>query len=165
MHFASDNTGPVHPTIMQALSEANAGYAPSYGTDPLMSEVETRIREIFEAPEAAVYLVATGTAANCLGLACLAPPTHTVFCTPNAHIHEDECNAPEFYTGGAKLTLVGETDKMTSHTLRAAIDAEEIRGVHGPQRGPVSLTQATEKGQIYSLAELCALTELSLIHI
>ena len=161
MHFASDNTGPVHPTIMQALSEANAGYAPSYGTDPLMSEVETRIREIFEAPEASVYLVATGTAANCLGLACLAPPTHTVFCTPNAHIHEDECNAPEFYTGGAKLTLVGKTDKMTSHTLRAAIDAEEIRGVHGPQRGPVSLTQATEKGQIYSLAELCALTEVA----
>ena len=64
MHFASDNTGPVHPTIMQALSEANAGYAPSYGTDPLMSEVETRIREIFEAPEASVYLVATGTASR-----------------------------------------------------------------------------------------------------
>ncbi|EAQ05118.1 L-threonine aldolase, low-specificity, putative [Pseudooceanicola batsensis HTCC2597] len=164
MFFASDNTGPVHPQIMDALARANDGYATPYGNDPLMDEVRTRLREIFEAPEAAVYLVATGTAANCLGLACIAPPTHTVFCSPNAHIHEDECNAPEFYTGGAKLTLVGTEDKITPEVLHATIAAEGSRGVHGPQRGPVSLTQATEKGQIYDLDELAALSAVARDH-
>lgn len=161
MFFGSDNTGPVHPQIMEAMTQANTGYATPYGADPLMDEVRTRLREIFEAPEAAVYLVATGTAANCLGLATLCPPTHTIFCAPHAHIHVDECNAPEFYTGGGKLTLVGSDDKLTPDALRRAISAEGIRGVHGPQRGPVSLTQATEFGQTYSVEEISALSAVA----
>jgi len=45
----------------------------------------------------------------------------------------------EFYTGGTKLTLVpGDDAKMTAQSLRKSILAEETRGVHGPQRGPVS---------------------------
>jgi threonine aldolase len=158
MFFASDNSGPVHPKIMQALMDANQGYAMPYGNDLIMEEVRAQIRELFEAPEAAVYLVATGTAANCLGLATRARSWDTIFCSPTAHIHEDECNGPEFTTGGAKLTLVGRDDKMTPDALRAAIKAEEVRGVHGPQRGPVSITQVTERGQVYSLPELRALT-------
>ena len=73
-----------------------------------------------------------------------------------AHIHEDECNAPEFYSG-AKLTLVPGGEKMTPQALRQAIAGEETRGVHGPQRGPVSITQVTERGTVYSLEELRAL--------
>jgi threonine aldolase len=157
MYFASDNAGPAHPAIMDALAKSNEGYALPYGADPIMDEVRAQIREIFEAPEAAVYLVATGTAANSLALATLCQPFETVFCAPVAHIHEDECNAPEFYTGGAKLTLVGDADKMTPEALRASIEAEESRGVHGPQRGPVSITQVTERGTVYSVEELTAL--------
>lgn len=157
MMFASDNTGPVHPEVLALLAEANDGHAMPYGADPLMDEVRRSLRDIFEAPEAAIYLVATGTAANALALATLGQPWQTVFCTPVAHIHEDECNAPEFYSGGSKLTLVGHGDKMAPEDLRAAIDAQEVRGVHGPQRGPVSLTQATERGSVYSAAELEAL--------
>jgi threonine aldolase len=156
MYFASDNSGPVHPQVMAALNAANEGYQMAYGADTLMNEVRDRIRGIFEAPGAAVYLVATGTAANSLALATLANPWDTIFCSPVAHIHEDECNAPEFYTG-AKLTLVPGADKMTPEALRGAIQAEETRGVHGPQRGPVSITQVTERGSVYSLAELQAL--------
>lgn len=158
MFFASDNSGPVHPQVMEAVAAANDGYALGYGADPQMEEVRAQIRALFEAPEAAVYLVATGTAANALALATLCQPWQTVFCSPTAHIHEDECNAPEFYSGGAKLTLVGSEDRMTADTLRAAILAEETRGVHGPQRGPVSITQVTERGQVYFLDELRALT-------
>ncbi len=33
MNFASDNRGPAHPKIVEALSEANSGYADSYGGD------------------------------------------------------------------------------------------------------------------------------------
>ncbi|MDK3017436.1 threonine aldolase family protein [Pseudodonghicola flavimaris] len=161
MFFASDNAGPVHPRVLAALTEANQGYAPSYGADAVMDRVRNRIREIFEAPEAAVHLVATGTAANALALASLTAPYETVFCTPVAHIHEDECNAPEFFSAGAKLTLVPGGDKMTPEALRRTIRAEGNRGVHGPQRGPVSLTQATERGGVYSVAEIAALTAVA----
>ncbi len=154
MYFASDNSGPVHPEVMAALVEANDGYQMAYGADTLMDEVRARIRDIFEAPEAAVYLVATGTAANSIALATLSEPFQTIFCTPVAHIHEDECNAPEFYTSGAKLTLVPGGDKMTADALRTSIASEESRGVHGPQRGPVAITQVTERGSVYTLAEL-----------
>ena len=158
MFFASDNSGPVHPQVMDALAEANSGFTMAYGADPLMDEVRTRLREVFEAPDAAIYLVATGTAANSLALATMCQPYETVFCSPTAHIHEDECNAPEFYSGGAKLTLVAGSDKMTPDALRGAIAGEETRGVHGPQRGPVSITQVTERGSVYTLDELNALT-------
>lgn len=157
MYFASDNTGPVHPEIMAALSAANEGYAMGYGADAIMDEVREKIREIFEAPEAAVFLVATGTAANSLALATLSTPWQTVFCSPVAHIQEDECNAPEFFSGGAKLTLVPGGDKMTPEALRATIAGEETRGVHGPQRGPVSITNVTERGTVYSVDEVAAL--------
>ena len=155
MNFASDNTGPVHPKVIEALVRANEGYAMPYGGDDLSRRTADRIRAVFEAPEAAVYLVATGTAANSLILACMAPPWSTIFCAPHAHINEDECNAPEFYSGGAKLTLVGgENAKIGPDLLAAAIEAEQSRGVHGPQRGPVAITQATEKGTVYLLDEL-----------
>ncbi|MFS4580592.1 threonine aldolase family protein [Phaeobacter sp. C3_T13_0] len=161
MHFASDNSGPANPAILAAIATANAGYAMGYGADEEMVKVTARIREIFEAPEAAVYLVATGTAANVLALSTLVQPWQTLFCTGPAHINMDECNAPEFYAGGAKLTLVTGADKMTPADLRTAIEGEENRGVHGPQRGPVSITQVTEFGTVYSLDELGALCDVS----
>ncbi|RME15921.1 MAG: low specificity L-threonine aldolase [Alphaproteobacteria bacterium] len=161
MFFASDNAGPVHPKVMTALVAANEGHALPYGADDLMTAVRSHLREVFEAPEAAVYLVATGTAANSLALATLCAPFETVFCTPVAHIHEDECNAPEFFTGGAKLTLVGDGAKMSPEVLRAAIAAEESRGVHGPQRGPVSLTNVTERGTVYTPGEIAALSAVA----
>ncbi len=162
MYFESDNAGPVHPKVMAALLAANEGYAHAYGADAIMDEVRARIRSLFEAPEAAVYLVATGTAANALALATLCKPWETVFCTAPAHIQTDECNAAEFYTGGAKLTLVPGADaKMTPEALRKVIEVEEKRGVHGPQRGPVALTNVTELGTVYSARELAALTSVA----
>ncbi|MDP4990310.1 MAG: aminotransferase class V-fold PLP-dependent enzyme [Marivita lacus] len=161
MFFASDNSGPVPQAVLDVLAEANAGHMMGYGADPLMDEVRQRIRDLFEAPEAAVYLAATGTAANALALATLIEPFDTVFCTPMAHIEEDECNAPEFYTGGAKLTLVEGADRMTPDALTHAIESQGNRGVHGPRRGAVSITQVTEMGNVYTLPELKALCDVS----
>ena len=111
MWFTSDNAAAAAPEVLAAVAAANAGHAHSYGADAASARVVARVREIFEAPEAAVYLVATGTAANALALACLCPPWATVYCHRNAHVAEDECGAPEFYSGGAKLTLIdGRTD-------------------------------------------------------
>jgi threonine aldolase len=165
VNFASDNTGPVHPHVLEALVRANAGHATSYGADTIMESVRRRLRDLFEAPEAAVYLVATGTAANALILATLTRPWQTVFCSRVAHVHEDECGAPEFFTGGAKLTLVETVEgKMTPGGLRTAIGGEESRGVHGVQRGPVTITQATERGTVHSLEELGALCGVAKAH-
>ena len=161
MFFASDNAGPALPEVMQALTDANAGYQMPYGNETIMDEVRQTLRDLFEAPEAMIYLVTTGTAANSLALASYTQPWDTIFCSPVAHIHEDECNAPEFYAGGAKLTLVPGTDRMTPDALRATITNEQNRGVHGPQRGPVSITQVTEQGGVYSVEEIQALSAVA----
>ena len=160
MQFASDNTGPVHPKVLESLSRANEGYAMGYGADPIMEDVTARIRDLFDAPEAAVHLVINGTTANSLILATMSNPWDTIFCADIAHIEEDEANAPEFFTGGAKLTLVpSDGGKIAPDDLQTKIEAQGNRGVHGPQRGPLSITQATETGSIYSLPEIKALTD------
>ena len=161
MFLASDNTGPALPQVMAALAGANTGHVPSYGADDLSARATALVREVFEAPEAAVLFVATGTAANALALSTLAQPWQTVFCTPLAHIHTDECHAPEFFTGGAKLSLVGRDDKMTPNDLRAAIEGWALGDVHVSQRGPVSVTQVTEMGRLYTLEELAALSTVA----
>lgn len=146
-----------------ALAASNQGYTPGYGNDDLSRAVADQLRTLFEAPDAAIYLVATGSAANCLALATLVQPWDAIFCTPPAHIEEDECNGPEFYTGGAKLHLVGQSDKFVPSELERAI-AGTGGSVHNAQRGAVSITQATEKGHIYTLAELRALCDLAHAH-
>lgn len=161
MFFASDNAGPVPQQVLDQMVSANSGYLPSYGADPQMEQVTRLVREKFKAPDAAVYLVGTGTAANALALSTLSRPWETVFCSPVSHIHEDECNAPEFYLGGGKLTLVGDSDKITPEALFKSIEGEENRGVHGPQRGPVSITQITEKGHSYSVEEVQAISNVA----
>lgn len=161
MFFASDNSGIIHPKIMQSMVDANTGYAMPYGNDPIMEEVRTRIRDIFEAPEAAVYLVATGTAANALALACYTQPWQTTFCAQFSHIEEDECNAPEFYAGGAKLTLIPTNNKMTPEGLAHAIGRRAGAAVHMAQAGAVSITQVTEFGSVHTLEELRALTAVA----
>ena len=129
MWFTSDNAAPAAPEVLAAVARANEGNAPSYGAEAAMARVTARLREIFEAPEAAVYLVATGTAANALALACLCPPWATVYCHREAHVQEDECGAPEFYTGGAKLTPIdGEHGRIAPESLERALAATGLVG-------------------------------------
>src|SRR5262245_61041823 len=112
MNFCSDNTAGAHPKILAALGAHNAGTAMPYGNDELTKKVEARIAEVFER-DCAVFLVGTGTAANVLSLSVLTPGWGVVYCHPGAHINCDECGAPEFYTGGAKLMPIdGEDGKM-----------------------------------------------------
>ena len=160
MFFASDNGSGAAPEIMAALQRANEGYARSYGADAIMDDVRQKIRDIFESPEAAVHLVATGTAANALSLATHAQPWTAIFCHEDAHIAPDECGAPEFYSG-AKLALVpGAHGKMTPGTLSQALGRIGESGVHGVQRGMLSVTNVTEAGTVYTPAEVAALTAL-----
>jgi len=162
MFFASDNASPVPQQVLDAVAKVNEGYAASYGTDVEMDEVRRLIREIFEAPEGEVYLVATGTSANVLSLATLVQPWQAICCHRNAHIAEDECGSPEFYTGGSKLNLIdGDHGKITPAALEAAIKVQVQGFVHSVQRGALSLTNATESGTVYSHDALKALCDVA----
>ena len=162
MFFASDNGSAAAPEIMAAVLAENAGYAMPYGNDPVTARVCDLVRACFDAPGAAVYLVATGTAANALALAILTPPWGAVFCHRHAHIAEDECGAPEFFTAGSKLVLVdGAHGRMTPDALRAALDASAGGGVHNVQRGCVSLTDTTEAGTVYTASDIRALADVA----
>ncbi len=165
MWFTSDNAGPAAPEIIEALANCNAGYASSYGGEEAMDQVRARIRTVFEAPEAAVYLVATGTAANALSLASYTKPWSAIYCSANAHVEWDECGAPEFFTDGAKLVLV---DDDNGKIIPAALEAQLAQGtnadVHQVQRGMLTVTNATELGAVYSPDEVTALTTMAKAH-
>lgn len=162
MFFTSDNASGAAPEIMAAVARANEGFVRSYGADDIMARVTARIRDVFEHPEAAVYLVGTGTAANSLALSLYTQPWSAVFAHTDAHIAVDECGAPEFYTGGAKLVGVpGDHGKMTPDTLTQAIGQIPESYVHAVQRGMVSITNVTEAGTVYTPAEVAALTAIA----
>jgi threonine aldolase len=161
MFFSSDNVAACAPPIMEAIAAVNAGPARPYGADEATARLNALVAEVFERP-ATVHLVSTGTAANALALACLCPPWATTFCHRSAHIEEDECGAPEFYTGGAKLTLLdGEGAKIAPEALERALTVTGRTGVHNVQKGALSLTQATEKGAAYTPSEIGALAALA----
>lgn len=162
MYFASDNTSGAHPAVLEALTRANAGYVGGYGNDAITTRATQMVRDLFEAPEAAVYFVATGSAANALGLSLICEPYQTIFCHRNAHIEEDECGAPEAFIGGGKLALIdGAHAKFTPDALRQTIDFTGRSGVHNMQRGPVSITNTTENGTVYTPSEVAALTAVA----
>lgn len=158
MNFSSDNSAPAAPEILDAMQRINEGYQPSYGTDEVAEAVQERIREIFESATARVFLVSTGTAANALCLACLCPPWATIYCHQKSHVEEDECGAPEFYTGGAKLTqLSGAHGRIDPAQLEHALRTAAPVGVHNVQRGALSLTNSTELGTTYNCDSITAL--------
>ncbi|MCQ8278029.1 beta-eliminating lyase-related protein [Acetobacteraceae bacterium KSS8] len=161
-NFSSDNVGPVCPAIMRAMIEANTGDVPSYGSDPWTEKLTAIVRERFEAPEAEVFAVSTGTAANALALSALVPPYGGVYCDGVAHIQTDECGAPEFFTAGAKLlTLPSRDGKLSADALRRKLDASRALGVNHVLPTAVSVTQATEWGTLYAPDELRAITGLA----
>ena len=161
-NFASDNVTGAHPAILEAMQAANRGSAMPYGADDWTRRVEARLSEVFET-EVAALPVATGSAANVLGLGLLSPPFGTIYCHREAHIEVDECGAPEFYTGGAKLTLLSGADGKCD---AAGLEQAVVRAgdVHAVQPAAVSLTQATEAGTVYSVAEVSAMAEVARRH-
>ena len=159
MNFSSDNiTGASRP-ILEAIVAANAGAARPYGHDEQTRQATLRLCEIFER-EVAVSLVATGTGANALGLASLARPGTAIFCHEEAHVIEDECGAPEFFAGGAKLVgIPGAAGKVTVGGFEAMLERFPRGVVRQVPPAALSLSQATEAGTLYSVAEIGALAE------
>ncbi|MTI16529.1 low specificity L-threonine aldolase [Rhodobacteraceae bacterium RKSG542] len=159
MIFSSDNWAGATEAVMAALARHTSGFAPAYGVDPLSRSIEAKFNEIFER-EVAVFLVSTGTAANSLALAQYARPGGVIFAHREAHIVVDECNAPEFATGGNKIfPIFGADGKITPTGLERAMNAVPEGVVHHGQAAAVSITQATEIGTLYTLDEIGAISE------
>lgn len=163
MNFASDNTTGASPEVIEALVAANAGAQPGYGNDELTQSVERRLCDIFET-DASVFLVGTGTAANSLALSVMTPSYGAVLCHWSSHVYEDECGAPEFFTGGARLIPVGgENGKLDAAEL--AGKAAHGRGdVHMLQPSAMTITQVGEMGTVYSLDEIRTLADVGRRH-
>lgn len=160
MSFLSDNTAAVCPEIMDALAAANKDMAPAYGADEWTAKLDDVFSKLFERP-VAVFPVVTGTAANSIAASVISPPYGTIFTHEQAHMEVDECGAPEFFSGGAKLTLVeGAHGKIDPDAFATAL-GRYYRSVHMAEPKGLSITQSTELGTVYSLDEIQALTTIA----
>jgi threonine aldolase len=157
--LASDNTAGICPEAFTALEAANIGATPSYGEDRWTARVCDLVREIFET-DCEVFLVFNGTAANALALAHLCQPFHSVICHEHAHIQTDECGAPEFFTRGSKLLLVGGANGKIDVAEAATIIARQPE-LHAHKPRTVSITQSTELGTVYTRDEIAAVTDFA----
>jgi threonine aldolase len=161
MNFCSDNVVGASPEIMAALVECNHGIAMPYGNDDRTLHLNNLFSELFET-EVLVFPVATGTAANALALSVMSTPYGAIYCHDESHINCDECGAPEFFTGGAKLvTLRGEHGKINAKDLADAIARAGTGIVHHVQPAAVSLSQATEAGTVYSIQEITQIARVA----
>jgi threonine aldolase len=158
-NFGSDNVTPASPEVLAAIAAANTGALHSYGDDPYTERLQQLASAVFET-DVAVYPVTTGTAANALALATLVPSYGAVYAHESAHIVTDECGAPEFYTGGAKVIGLPTPDgKLTPAQLEAPLRFAKEMGVHHVRPAALSLTQSTEWGTVYTQAEVKALAD------
>lgn len=154
--FASDNNAPVHPEVMEEMLKCNVGHTVGYGDDPYSAMAIRQIREHF-GEETEVFFVFNGTAANVLGLNNITSSFHSIICSETAHIEEDECGAPEFFTG-CKLLPVHTTDgKIGPDQIRPHLKGFDFE--HHSQPRVVSITQSTELGTVYSLKEIRELAD------
>jgi threonine aldolase len=162
MNFVSDNLAGASVPVMQAMAAANDGLASAYGNDAWTKRVERLFADVFER-EVAVFLVTTGTAANSLALASLVQPWGAVLCHHEAHIASDECGAPEFFTGGAKIVgLPGDGCKLAPEVVIEQLSRMRAGSLHQVQPQMLSVTQATECGLVYRPDEIAALKQATL---
>lgn len=155
-NFASDNNAGVHPVIMQAIIEANQGYVPAYGDDPYTAGAVARFREHFGS-EIEVFFVFNGTGANVLGLQALTRPYNAIITTESAHINTDEGGAAERFTGCKLLTAPSKDGKLSVSQIEPFL--EMWGNQHHNQPKVVSVTQATELGAVYTIAEIRAIAD------
>ncbi len=149
--FASDNTAPAHPAVLEAMAAANHGPAHAYGADAWTAQALAWFRDQFGG-DTEVFPVWNGTGANVVSLRALTRPYHAVICTQHSHIQVDECGAPELLTGCKLVDLPSSDARITPTQLRGAVRG--LGNEHWVQPHVLSLTQTTEYGTAYSLAQL-----------
>lgn len=138
------------------MDVASRGHQPAYGNDDWTDRAAEEFRRLFEI-DCEVFFAFNGTAANSLALAALCQSYHSVICTETAHVHTDECGAPEFFSNGSKLLPASTYNgKLTPEAIREV--AVKRQDIHYPKPRVVTLTQATEIGTVYTPAEIRAIS-------
>ena len=164
MFFSSDNWAGAHPKIAASLSAHASGFEPAYGNGALDAKVSAKFAEVFER-DVAVFFVSTGTAANSLALVAYNKPGGISFGHREAHIIEDECGAPEYLMGGSRLHGVdGPAGRMDPEKLKAAVERFVPQSVHSGRPAAISITQTTEVGTVYDLAQIDAIAATAKKH-
>jgi threonine aldolase len=158
--LASDNQAGVWPEILAALAACNDGHALPYGQDSYSEAAAKQICAELGAQSA--HFVFNGTAANVLAIGSLLRRHEAVICADSAHLHVDECGAPERVLGAKLLVTPTQMGKLTPR----AIEAHVIRrgDQHFAQPRVVSLAQPTEYGTVYTLEELAAIVAVCRKH-
>ena len=149
--FASDNNAGVHPDVMKALDKVNYGHCIAYGDDPYTNRAKSLLTGIM-GTGCEIFFVFNGTGANVLSLQALTNPYNSIICADTAHIHVDECGAPERFTGCKLLSNPTSDGKLTIEDI-----GRHLHGIgfeHHAQPKVVSITQSTEMGTVYSVDEL-----------
>ncbi|WP_447761581.1 threonine aldolase family protein [Sphingopyxis panaciterrae] len=157
--FFSDNAAAVHPVVMDALAAANH-VDTAYDGDALSQSLDAAFSDLFET-RCEVVWIPTGTAANSIILAHFVRPWQGILCYEEAHIEVDECGAPSFYSGGAKLmTLPGRGAKIDADALKTRLGSIR-KDVHQVQPAAISITNATEYGLAWRPDEVGAISEIA----
>jgi threonine aldolase len=157
--LASDNWSGTHPAIMQAIIDANEGYAPSYGSDPWTEKAQHLIQEIFRA-KCKAFIVPNGTGANIFALKLACRRYESVLCTDIAHIQYQESGAAEALIGCKLLALPHQEGKLNPSQVLRKLKSERTFGKHSTSPRVLSIAQPTEVGTVYKLEELAALSKL-----
>jgi threonine aldolase len=154
--FASDNNSGAHPDVLAAIAAANEGHVIAYGDDDYTAAAAERFREHFGG-DARAFLVFNGTGANVAAIDALTDPHEGVICTDVAHMHVDECGAPERLAGAKLLTVPAQAGKLSVADISrwASWHGDE----HRIQPRVVSITQATELGTVYTPEETRAIAD------
>ncbi len=159
--FASDNNSGVHPAVMEEIMRVNRGHTVGYGDDPFTEKAKAMLREAL-GNDAEIYFVFTGTGANVLGLAGVTRPWNSVITAYTAHIEQDECGAPEKFTGCKVLTVDTPDGKLKPEMLAGHMHGFGFE--HHSQPAVISISQATEMGTVYTAEEIRGLADYAHKH-
>jgi threonine aldolase len=162
--FRSDNVGGIAPELLDAIVAASPGTASPYGDDEFTHAMTARFRSTFEHATMSAFPVPTGTGANVIALAALANPYGAIYCHETAHINVYECGAPELFTGAKLVALDGRHYKLDAGRLDAALGLAGRGNPTRVQPFALNLTQPTDFGTLYTLAELRELCEVAHRH-
>ena len=155
--FASDNYSGIHPEIFEAIQRANANHQISYGDDEFTEVTNLLFESLFG--KVTVLYTFNGTGANVTCLKCCTMPFQSVVCSEYAHILADECGAPTQSIGCSLLPLKTANGKLTPDMIKPLLG--RVGNVHNTQPKVISISQSTELGTVYSIAELKALCDFA----
>ena len=161
IHFDSDYMAGAHPRIMERLCETNLEQTPGYGTDRYCISARELVREAVGNHFADVHFLVGGTQTNATVINALLRGAEAVIAADTGHISVHEAGAIEA-TGHKVLALPATDGKLEASAvedyLKAFYDDDTWQHMALPEM--VYISQPTEYGTIYSLKEICAISDV-----